>query len=135
MEKSEGKKTTTKFTIQFSQDNPLHIQAAEILNRQTQRSKAKYIAEAILHYERCDVVPNTKKLMVFDEGQIEAVVNRILRDQQRSIHHSALAVSSIAGSSVSQQSNEEIAYTNTLEALDEEGLGAIASALDMFRRK
>jgi len=42
------KKMGTKFTILFSQTNPVHIQAADILNQQPQRGKAHYIANALV---------------------------------------------------------------------------------------
>ena len=76
----KDKKTGSKFTILFSQANPVHIQAADILNRQPQRGKAHYIATAIIHYEnRNEAQPPTQ----VDEKSIEAVVSRLLLNRHK----------------------------------------------------
>ena len=76
----ETKKSSTRFTIQFNRDNPLHIKVAEILNKQSKRGKARYIVDAVLHYENCDKTPNMSHTTQIDEKFIEEVVKRILRD-------------------------------------------------------
>ena len=168
MDAMDNKKSAMKFTIQFSRDNPLHIQAAAILNRQTQRGKAKYIAEALVHFESCDAVPDTSPTLRFDERHIEAVVRRMLRDEYARYDggtstHIAMPVTSVDGSSpagavafvpaskledeaqaddtdagIPQSqtfSADDIHLSDAVEALGEDGLNAIARALDMFRRK
>ena len=75
------KKAGTKFTIQFNQTDPAHLQVAELLNKQGHRGKAQYIVNAVLHYENCDETPDLKRPALIDEKVIEAVVNRILCDR------------------------------------------------------
>ena len=130
-----SKKTGTKFNIQFSRDNPLHLQAADILNRQDERGKARYIVNAILHYENCCETPDMERPARIDEKHIEAVVYRILRDRGES----GAEVSSISASAEPMQSeprfDEEINFDEAIDALGEDGFKAVAGALDMFRRK
>jgi hypothetical protein len=75
-----NKKASAKFTIQFNRDNPFHLQVIEILNRQDIRGKARYIVNALLHYENCehaDVyrgIPNQG----FDK-MVEPIITRLMR--------------------------------------------------------
>ena len=46
------KKDSMKFTILFNPNDSVHVQVADILNRQPQRGKAHYIAQAIVYYEK-----------------------------------------------------------------------------------
>ena len=130
------KKTGSKFTILFSQANPIHIQAADILNRQPQRGKAHYIATAILHYEnRNDAQPPPQ----VDEKSIEAVVSRLLRNRQESGASEPFVFAPDGQGEkmlvVSTDSVSEIYFDDAAEALGEDGFDAVANALDMFRRK
>lgn len=45
----DGKKDPGKFTVRFNLYDPLQRRAAELLNQQG-RSKAQFIANAVLHY-------------------------------------------------------------------------------------
>jgi len=78
-----GKKSETRFTIQFSRSDPKHIQVAEILNNQARYGKAQYIVDAVLHYESCTETCSMNRAagVGVDEKAIEAVVNRILMDR------------------------------------------------------
>ena len=135
------KKMGTKFTILFSQTNPVHIQAVDILNRQPQRGKAHYIANAILHYENHSEMQSPVHI---DEDSIKAVVKKILAEMQMS-GASSLPVS-VPVSKAERQSNpvlkhsyeidyDAITFEAAMESLGEDGLQAVAGALDMFRRK
>ena len=115
------KKTGRKFTVQFSRTDPSHVKAAEILNQYERFDKARYIVNAILHYEEC----NERKSAKIDEKYIEAVVSRIMRENQVSG----------AKQSNNQQSFGEINFDDAMEALGEDGLNDVADALDMFRKK
>jgi hypothetical protein len=77
-----GKKSDTKFTIQFNRKNPEHLQVAEILNQQERGGKAQYIVDAVLHYIDCCGVRESLRPVRLDEKHIEAVVHRILQDRQ-----------------------------------------------------
>jgi len=115
------KKTGRKFTVQFSRTDRDHIKAAEILNQYERFDKARYIVNAILHYEEC----NERKPAKIDEKYIEAVVSRIIRENQ-------------AGGvkqSNNQQSFREINFDDAVESLGEDGLNDVANALNMFRKK
>ena len=131
------KKSGTKFTIQFNQTDPAHLQVAELLNKQGHRGKAQYIVNAVLHYENCDETPDLKRPARIDEKVIEAVVNRILRDRGERIVDKSVdsAPAQIPKTQESQQSDEELNFDDVVETLGEDGFNAIAGALDMFRRK
>ena len=72
-----GKKSETKFTIQFSREDPAHLRVADILNRQERHGKARYIVEAVTHFLSCD---GARRTAFLDERHIEAVVSRMLRE-------------------------------------------------------
>ena len=124
-----NKKSDTKFTIQFNRNNPLHLQAVEALNRQNQRGKARYIVDAILHYENCSKTPNTNPAAQLDEKSIEAVVNRILKDKQDGSRGNS--VYSIPAPDNQEEENFDI----EIDSLGKNGFNAIANAMAMFRKK
>jgi len=107
----------------------------DILNRQKRFDKARYIVNAVLHYENCSEPPETQRFARFDEKHIEAVVNRILRDRAESgadvYSGSAPAVSTVN----EPQFDEEINFDEVMDALGQDGFDAIAGVLDMFKRK
>ena len=71
----------TRFTIQFSNADPAHIQAADLLNRQGRRSKAQYLVNAILFYENNVNASSWKPAPPeIDIEMIEEVVRRLLGD-------------------------------------------------------
>ena len=129
------KKSSTKFTIQFNQTDPAHLQVAELLNKQGHRGKAQYIVNAVLHYENCDETPDLKRPAPLDEKVIEAVVNRILRDRKEHFADTPIDSAPVELIKESQKSDEEINFADAMDALGEDGFNAVAGALDMFRRK
>ena len=48
------KKDRGRFTVRFDMENPDHVRAVEYLERQRDRGKAQYLADAILCYEKAD---------------------------------------------------------------------------------
>ncbi|MCL2693467.1 MAG: hypothetical protein FWE81_08580 [Rikenellaceae bacterium] len=133
------KKTGTKFTILFNRDDPVHIQAADILTRQPQRGKAHYIAQTIVHFEKIKEASDTLYSTQVDKNYIEDVVNRVLRDRQMN-GASAPSISVPAGqgetpSAQSLPNMECKSYDEVMDSFDEVGLKNIEDALDMFRRK
>ena len=127
------KKIGTKFTIQFSPTNPAHIRAAEILNSVSPRGKAQHIANALLCYEIHGESPDTERLRTVDEKLIEDVVKRVLRD----LNGAEIFPS---GGSENQwlpqaQTVDETAIDDASAVLGEDGFGAVAGALEMFRKK
>jgi hypothetical protein len=129
-----GKMIETRFTIQFSRTDPAHLQAAAILNRQGRRSKAQYLANVVLHYENCVEKATMQRPAGFDEKLIEAVVNRILREKEADNTNTPAAADSINEANP-PQSAENADYDDAVDSIGEDGLNAIAGALDMFRRK
>ena len=120
-----GKKTGTRFTIQFRETDPTHLQVAELLNNQGHRGKAQYIVDAVLHYEGRDASAPPQ----IDEALVEAVVIRILQDRGE------FADKPVSSSTLPAPPIEEVRLDEAIESIGADGLHAIAGALDMFRRK
>ena len=128
------KKSGTKFTLQFNRADPAHLQVAEILNKQGQRSKAQYIVNAVIHYENCNETLDTKRLANIDEKVIEAVVKRILHDSgERVVEKPAESFSAVQPKT--PQSDEEISFDEGVDSIGESGFNAVVDALDMFRKR
>ena len=133
----QDKKSETRFTIQFSRTDPAHLRVAGILNRLGRSFKAQYIADAVLFYESREDM----RRPAFDEKYIGAVVNKILRDRENcGAGESPAAAPSVivsAGQVVEPQpqAGADVAFDEAVEVLGEDGLGAIAGALELFRKK
>ena len=127
------KKTGKRFSIVFSETDPLHLQVIELLNKQEYRGKAQYIVNAVLQYENGCITPETQLPSRFDEKIIEAVVNRLLRDRTDS--GTETLRNPIPAKPVGEQPQfaEEINFDEAIEALGEDGINAIADAMEMFR--
>jgi hypothetical protein len=149
-----GKKSETKFTVQFSRSDSSHLQVADILNRQKRYGKAQYIVDAVMHYIDCGLAEPALRSVRADEKHIEDVVSRILSGRHDGVaarhgsNLSAIDTGDIPLSAVSEESEltssavtqpvsigEDATITLAPETIDDAGLNAIAGALDMFRRK
>ena len=64
------KKDRGRFTVRFDMENPDHVRAVEYLERQRDRGKAQYLADAILCYEKAE----TKSFPQTDRALIEQIV-------------------------------------------------------------
>jgi hypothetical protein len=124
----------TRFTLQFSRTDPTHLQATEILNRQGRRSKAQYLVNAILHYENCGETPTMQRPAGLDEKIIESVVNRILREKGGNNADKPPNIDSVI-KITPPPAVAEADFDDAVESLGQDGLDAIAGALDMFRKK
>ena len=120
-----GKKTGTRFTIQFRETDQAHLQVAELLNSRGHRGKAQYIVDAVMHYEGRDASTPAQ----IDEALVEAVVIRILQDRGK------FADKLASPSTLPAPPIEEVRLDEAMESIGADGLHAIAGALDMFRRK
>ena len=129
------KKIGMRFTLQFNRVDPLHRQAADILNQLERYGKAQYIADAILHYESCDKSQDAKRPARFDEKVIEAVVKRLLRERGEIADHVSADSIQKTQAENEPQFAEEIFFDEAMDALGQDGFDAVAGALDMFRRK
>jgi len=155
-----GKKSETKFTIQFNRMDASHLQVADILNRQQRYGKAQYIVDAVIHYINCGLTEPALRPVRIDERHIEAVVRRILLDGQyggivladgrASATDDTSAVFSSAGRIHNTPQDDladsiplpaqplvdaDMIFNEAVETLGEDAVNAIAGALDMFRRK
>ena len=74
-----AKKDLYKFTIQFSEGDPLHQQTAAILNQQGRR-KAQFLVNAVMHYLHCKEAPDIPQPAQVDVDAIEAIVRRIMEE-------------------------------------------------------
>ena len=73
------KKSVTRFTLGFNQNDPNHLRVVEILNMKG-RQKSKFIVDAILFYEN-----NGFPLMgaeKMDEKTVETIVMRLLGNEE-----------------------------------------------------
>ena len=129
-----GKKTDNRFTIQFRRTDPKHIQVVDLLNQRERFGKAQYIVDAVLHYESCNSTTDVERPARFDEKTIEAVVRRILQVREDSSADQQIGTASVNQSELPPQSTEEINFDDAIEELGEDGFGAVAGVLDMFRR-
>ena len=127
------KKNRTRFSIVLDESNPLHIQAAELLNKQKYRGKAQYIVNAVLHYEDCDISADTQSPVRFDEKAVEAVVMRILCENVEIIADKPTVSAPTAQVQKPLLTIEEINFDDAMEALGEDGFNVVAGALSMFR--
>jgi len=140
----KNKKDSKKFTIQFNQDNPLHIQVADILNGLNPRSKARFIADAILHYVSCDKAAEDNHPNQYNEMRVETIVKRMLQEMGASnkvaqpestpaiLNNSSTLTSSESSSVINF---DDIDYEESVEVLSGDGFNAIADTLMAFRRK
>ena len=131
------KKTGTKFTILFNRDDPVHVQAADILNRQPQRGKAHYIAQAIVHFEKFNGISDARRPTQIDEQLIETVARRMVSEMQMAGAGGLPIPVGRVGSQSEQQSLviTDINVDDALEAIGADKINAFADALEMFKKK
>ena len=129
------KKDDAKFTIQFNRADPAHIHVAGILNNIGRRGKAQYIVNAVLCYENSGGVLDTKCMAPTDEKTIEAVVNRILLNKEAGSASILPAATPLKHDLNQPPPVEDIIIDDDIEALGADGCNAVASVLEMFRKK
>ena len=129
-----GKTDGLRFTIQFNRNDPRHIQAAGILNLKGQRSKAAYLVEAILRYEKSGPTPELPGIEL--TALIESVVRRILEQEGGQAYPISAQHSSeqtpITNGGVS---NNSASIEKAMQELGEDGIKSIANTLAFLRRK
>lgn len=76
----DGKKDPGKFTVRFNLHDPQQRQAAELLNQQG-RSKAQFIANAVLHYAG-GPAPTPPRTPAMDSEQLRSLVEDILAQRE-----------------------------------------------------
>ena len=111
----------------------------EILNRHERFSKAQYIVDAVMHYERCNNKTDNQCTPPIDERVFEATVSRLFRnievrgiDQSdgsahlRRFNHFPLTT---------EEADISTVFDVSIDALGEDEFDIVSGALDMFRSK
>ncbi|MCC8026688.1 MAG: hypothetical protein LIP16_15480 [Clostridium sp.] len=127
-----GKKEPGKFTIKFNVMDPAHRQVIDTLEPMG-RTKAQFIANAVLHYLHCSQTPDIPQPASADYSAVEAMVRRILAE-----HLPELAAHPPAkqqGSQKKLRKSEDIRLEDAEAILGEDGMAAIADTLFAFRGK
>ena len=127
------KKEQWKFTIQFNPSDPCHRQTSEILNQQGRR-KAQFIANAVMHYLHCPEMPDIPQPLLPDTALIEAIIRRILAEQQPATEKVPLTQNNSASERTIHKS-ENIPFDRVSDTLGEKGMEAIAKSIANFRKK
>lgn len=81
MTRMDGKKDPGKFTVRFNLCDPQQKQAAELINQQG-RSKAQFIANAVLHYAG-GPASAPKGTPAMDSEQLRCLIEDILAQRER----------------------------------------------------
>ncbi|ADL03734.1 hypothetical protein [Lacrimispora saccharolytica] len=77
-----AKKERGRFTLRLNEKDPAHAEVIRLLEQQDPHSKARFIANAILHYVHCSETPDISVRQMPDRAAIEAIVLDILRQQK-----------------------------------------------------
>lgn len=144
-----GKKNNGRFNIQFTDTDPEHLLATQILNGLPPRGKASYLAKAVIHFENCDETPAIRRDPALNRKALEAIVRDILSKENRRTPAERPAqelkpateqdVHEISGETASiEQGNmvqtaDGVDLTDVYEAFGEDNIGAIVDALTAFQ--
>lgn len=129
------KKCIGKYTIKFNLHDPGHRQVIDLLEPMG-RTKAQFLANAVLHYIHCDKTPDIPQSPPTDYAVVESIVRRILEERlgdEAPDGQSATPTQQKAAKKLRQ--SEEIHFENAAEFLGEDGMAAIADTLSAFRNK
>lgn len=77
----KAKKNRGRYNIRLNEDDPAHEAAIRLLEKQSPRSKAQFVVDALLYYaENHEQAEN--KAPVIDRAEIKAIVRDVLREQK-----------------------------------------------------
>lgn len=127
-----GKKEPGKFTIKFNVMDPAHRQVIDTLEPMG-RTKAQFIANAVLHYLHCPQTPDIPQPTPTDYTAVEAIVRRIL--EERLPGPPAPLPAKQQGTQKKLRKSEDIRLEDAEAILGEDGMAAIADTLSAFRGK
>lgn len=126
-----GKKEPGKFTIKFNTMDPAHRQVIDMLEPMG-RTKAQFLANAVLHYIHCDQMPDIPQAPPTDYAILETIVRRILAEQlPEQEQQDTKARPEDTPKKV--RKSEDIHFDEAAAILGEDGMAAIASTLSAFR--
>lgn len=127
------KKGIGKYTIKFNLHDPGHRQVIDLLEPMG-RTKAQFLANAVLHYIHCNQSPEIPQPALNEQTVIESIVRRILEEQFGGMGAGGKAA---AGEKPSKKlrKSEEICFEDAAALLGDEGIAAITDTLSAFRQK
>jgi hypothetical protein len=128
-----GKRYPGKFTIQFNVLDPTHRQVIDLLEPMG-RTKAQFLANAVLHYIHCTQTPDIPRPAPVDHTAIEVIVRRILAEQEQKPEQ-AHPQSPKKKQGKPLRQSEDIRFEDAAQMLGEESLAAIADTLSALRGK
>ena len=118
MTRMDGKKDPGKFTVRFNLCDPQQRQAAELINQQG-RSKAQFIANAVLYY--VDGQPSASQgAPAVDSEQIRQLVEDILTQQQSQPQQTAPAPTPVPADNDPLNDTERRMIFETLDAFKQQ---------------
>lgn len=126
-----GKKAPGKFTIKFNRMDPAHRQVIDTLEAMG-RTKAQFLANAVLHYIHCDQTPDIPQALPTNDAVLEAIVRRIL-DERLPEQEKKDTVSKSDAAPKKVRKSEDIRFEDAAAILGEDGMAAITSTLSAFR--
>lgn len=125
-----GKKEPGKFTIKFNVMDPAHRQVIDTLEPMG-RTKAQFIANAVLHYLHCSQTPDIPTPTATDYTAVEAIVRRILDERLQE----PAAQLQKQNTRKKIRKSEDIRLEDAEAILGEDGMAAITDTLSAFRGK
>lgn len=126
------KKEPGKFTIKFNVMDPAHRQVIDTLEPMG-RTKAQFIANAVLHYLHCSQTPDIPQPAPADYSAVETIVRRILAE--RLPEPPAQPPAKQQSTQKKLRKSEDIRLEDAEAILGEDGMAAIADTLSAFRGK
>ena len=128
-----GKKVPGRFTIKFNVMDPAHRQVADLLEPMG-RTKAQFLANAVLHYIHCPETPDIPQPAPTDYAILETMVRRILDERLQEPAKTEEQAPPLPDTSKKARKSEDIRFEDAAAVLGEGGMAAIASTLSAFRR-
>lgn len=128
-----GKKVPGRFTIKFNMMDPAHKQVIDMLEPMG-RTKAQFLANAVLHYIHCDLTPDIPQAPPTDYSLLETIVRRILDERTQAPMAQQSPPAEEAATPKKVRKSEDIRFEDAAAALGEDGMAAIANTLSAFRR-
>lgn len=118
------KRSETRFTLGFNENDPNHLCVAQLLNTKG-RQKSKFIVEAILFFEKNKYSLNS----LTNESEIERVVRKILEEDKKKYYNNETL-----NKGISNLENSDIVFNHSIKTLDDNTIDSIARAMDMFKK-
>ena len=132
------KKERGRFTLRFNEGDPIHETAIGLLELQSPRTKAQYVANAVVYYnEHFAQEPQPRKAPAITKEAVEAIVKEILRQEGMGLEKEAERPTKAASAdkpvpSIPIQQAQE-AHDNS--EIDDRTRSLIASTLSAFRSR